>query len=436
MADRSKSRELALGLFAAQDKLAQLFFKPLAKVEAEAKKSCKECSNDEVYAPAKEASWVKPPPEFLLGLGLTTAAAIGNSLAQANLTERIERRSNKDRDKELIEDLAAKAGVPIHHTPDSNSFFLPVTVHKQGPESETAPGVVFLGKLNSPAVLAHEFGHASSSDLLAKVAPPLNALAPLTSVLGAIAGKTGKPSAVAGAAALPAVLSIPQIAEEVRASNIALDKLRDAGASKKELAEAKKQLDAALLTHVTASIVPSGYSLLLTGFNKQASVRRKALTEELKSLGAVTEKQADALAANSPIPFQPAPLKNNISEDEARFALQRLKRLEEGKPTRDQLMRGMGVGAAVGPLASLAFRSIAGKRVRAPTDQQFFPHFRQLAAQAGHGAIFGGLMPAVTNRLEREAEKSKLRNFLAQRQQESVVPQALPRPLSGTQQNF
>jgi hypothetical protein len=147
----------------------------------------------------------------------------------------------------------------------------------------------------------------------------------------------------------------------------------------------------------------------------------RALAEELLALGAVTEKQAEAVFEAAPA----QPVSRPISEGEAEYSLQRLKRLEQGRPTADQLARGAAVGAAVGPIASLAFRTIAGKSVRAPTDQQFLPRVRQLAAQAGHGAIFGGAMPAVTNKLEREAEKSKLRTFLGQQEppQQKVLGQ-------------
>lgn len=130
--------------------------------------------------------------------------------------------------------------------------------------------------------------------------------------------------------------------------------------------------------------------------------------------------QGDAKIAAEAAEFAPvpAPAAPSISEDEARYALQRYRRLEEGKPTRDQLARGAAIGAAVGPLASLAFRSIAGKSVRAATDQQFLPKMRQVAAQAGHGAIFGGLTPALTNKIERDAEKTKLRSYLGQQQKQ------------------
>lgn len=137
-----------------------------------------------------------------------------------------------------------------------------------------------------------------------------------------------------------------------------------------------------------------------------------AFVDELLALGGVDEKQAAAVFEAAPAP-KAAP---TISENEAGYSLQRLKRLEQGRPTADQLGRGAAVGAAVGPLASLAFRTIAGKSVRPVTDQTFLPKLRQVAAQAGHGAIFGGAMPAVTNKLEREAEKSKLRKFLGQQE--------------------
>lgn len=138
----------------------------------------------------------------------------------------------------------------------------------------------------------------------------------------------------------------------------------------------------------------------------QGNSKLASMVEELLALGAITNNQAIALDKTA----------ENIPATEARYSLRRLKRLEEGRPTLDQLGRGAAVGAVVGPLAALAGRAIAGKAVRAPTDQQLLPKTRQLLAQAGSGAVFGGGMPALTNKIEREAEIKTLKNYLSQQE--------------------
>ena len=136
-----------------------------------------------------------------------------------------------------------------------------------------------------------------------------------------------------------------------------------------------------------------------------------AMVDELRLMGAVEECQARELEKRA---------LGEVSEVEARSSLDRLQRLEQGKPTMEQLGRGAAVGAVVGPLAALAGRAVAGRSVRAATDQQFLPQARQLAAQIGHGTIFGGLTPALTSRIERGAEVNKLKGYLNQQEQPSA----------------
>ena len=102
----------------------------------------------------------------------------------------------------------------------------------------------------------------------------------------------------------------------------------------------------------------------------------------------------------------------HVDTGEATAALKRLNKLEKEKPSAGQIARGALVGSVVGPTASLAWRTAAGKRGRAG-----FPIWmgaRAQAAHAAHGAVYGGVLPAGRQKLERESEKQKLREYVGQ----------------------
>jgi hypothetical protein len=89
----------------------------------------------------------------------------------------------------------------------------------------------------------------------------------------------------------------------------------------------------------------------------------------------------------------------------AQQAQQSLQRLDELQDLRGgELARGAGVGAAAGPAIGLGGRLISG--ARSPKHLA-----RQVAADAFTGAAFGGAIPFLRNKLEREVEKEKLKDY-------------------------
>jgi hypothetical protein len=141
------------------------------------------------------------------------------------------------------------------------------------------------------------------------------------------------------------------------------------------------------------------------GREAERASRKKiaALGDELALLGAVSEPWARLLRkyAEAPAPA--------VSEAEAEAALHRLRRLEETKPTADQAARGALVGSVVGPVAGVLNRAISGPAARTGP---VVPGARALIAMGVHGGLFGGLMPVITSKLERQAERRKLQRFL------------------------
>ena len=100
-------------------------------------------------------------------------------------------------------------------------------------------------------------------------------------------------------------------------------------------------------------------------------------------------------------------LADGISSQQAEDALRRLRDLESSKPSKDQLLRGAGLGAVAGPTAGALGRLIAGgpKRTLANVG-------RDIASQAVTGAVYGGGLPFARHKLDAEAEKRKLKEYL------------------------
>lgn len=122
-----------------------------------------------------------------------------------------------------------------------------------------------------------------------------------------------------------------------------------------------------------------------------------AFVRELEALGALTPGQLKKLATE-------------LTPEEATASAKRLQKLEESAPSPGKILRGALVGATVGPIASLAWRAAAGPKGR--VGQPIYLGMRPQLANAAHGAIFGGLMPAGQHKLETEVEKQKLREYL------------------------
>jgi len=142
----------------------------------------------------------------------------------------------------------------------------------------------------------------------------------------------------------------------------------------------------------------------LPSLEKEAAIKTaQAFLSELKELNALTEGQWEKLASE-------------VTTPEAAKAYKRLKKLEAGKPRAGEIGRGAAVGALTVPIATLAHRAISGPKGRVPSTLKntaaLFPGIRPMLASAGYGSVFGGVMPAARQKLEREVEKQKLRDYL------------------------
>lgn len=104
-----------------------------------------------------------------------------------------------------------------------------------------------------------------------------------------------------------------------------------------------------------------------------------------------------------------------VSDQAVLNSVKRLDKLEQDKPTVGQVGRAAGVGAALGPVASLAQRAIAGRKASGGLGPYRGP--RDLAASAVHGAIAGGFVPVLRRSVDQHAEKKTIKNYLNQRGQ-------------------
>lgn len=140
----------------------------------------------------------------------------------------------------------------------------------------------------------------------------------------------------------------------------------------------------------------------------------QALADELRALGAVTEKQASAVEKTALDPQEAAgevTPAGTISPEEAHQSLKRLKSLNSSKPTFGQVGRYGALGAAAAPIAAAVSNVIRGK-------PSFEGGLREIAAKGVGGAITGGAVPLVRSHMDRNAEAVTLRKYLAQKQGE------------------
>lgn len=131
--------------------------------------------------------------------------------------------------------------------------------------------------------------------------------------------------------------------------------------------------------------------------SKQELIIKVAMVQELEALNAVTPHQLNKLAAE-------------VSREQAENSAEQIKKLEESAPSKGKVLRGAAVGGAIGPVANLAWRAAAGSKAR--IGQPIYLGARPQVANAVHGAIFGGLVPAGQHKLETEVEKHKLNKYL------------------------
>lgn len=136
------------------------------------------------------------------------------------------------------------------------------------------------------------------------------------------------------------------------------------------------------------------------------------------------------------IPGAPPPAAPQISHEEAERSLSRLKGLDTSSWTGEQARRGAAVGAVAAPVLSVAQRAISGDPLLGGRVGEAVKAFkgmpaggggklralskipmmaaRNLAGSAVVGGITGGAMPVIRHEVEREAERGKLRKYIAQ----------------------
>ncbi len=121
------------------------------------------------------------------------------------------------------------------------------------------------------------------------------------------------------------------------------------------------------------------------------------------------------------------------TREEAEGALKKLRKLEEEKLTGGQLARGALTGAIVGPGAALASKGVSGdltKGIKGGVRKALkkagpsrlgkakalggalVGGIRGLGGSAASGAVFGAGLPVVRRKLDVEAEKEKLEQYL------------------------
>lgn len=127
---------------------------------------------------------------------------------------------------------------------------------------------------------------------------------------------------------------------------------------------------------------------------------KTALLDELVAL----ERMPSALAEKVAV----AP----VTDDQARFSLDRLESLDRSKPTLRQVGRYGTLGAVAAPIASIATNAIRGKPLLDAGTS--IGKLREVAGRAAGGAITGGAIPLLRSHLDRKAELGTLRSYMDQ----------------------
>lgn len=139
---------------------------------------------------------------------------------------------------------------------------------------------------------------------------------------------------------------------------------------------------------------------------KLVKISEAALFDELFKLSAIDKKKFEEMMLKKP-------KTKRVTAEEATKSLSRLRKLERSKATPGQIARSAGVGAIVGPVATLASRIAAGKKGR--VGLPIWRGKQEMGSTAAYGAVFGGLLPAGRQKLERGVEKQKLREYVGER---------------------
>jgi len=105
-----------------------------------------------------------------------------------------------------------------------------------------------------------------------------------------------------------------------------------------------------------------------------------------------------------------------ITPAHAEASLERLQSLEETQPTAGQALRYGALGALAGPLATGVGDAVKGRPLFAPAERGGkaipFGRTRGVLGAAAVGALTGGALPFLRNRLDQAAEKRTLQQFM------------------------
>lgn len=179
----------------------------------------------------------------------------------------------------------------------------------------------------------------------------------------------------------------------------------------------------------------------------EAETRKLACAAALLELHAVLPSQARAMAkVAAVVPGAAPPAAPELSQADAQAALTRLHGLDTQAMTGEQARRGAALGAIAAPVLDVgkklvsgdpvfgarttaALRSLKGIPVGGPGRLKALAKVplaaaRSLAANAAVGAVTGGALPTIKNEVEREAERGKLKKYIAQGGPSGGIPGA------------
>lgn len=267
---------------------------------------------------------------------------------------------------------------------------------------------------NAPALLAHEIGHSQLDDFLpTKALQTAYQFTPTPgftggAALGALSGLSDNETIRDLGKYGPAALSIPMLAVEAGASLKGYRNMKNLGATPEQLAAARKQLLTAWGTYATK---PTGAAL--GSYVGQETVDR---------LRGDSEKSASLNKFNS---FMDELVKlGEISEQEARDALDRYEFAVRNRMPTDQVMRMAAIGAVASPIISLSSNLMKGKSPLGDNKVRF-AKTREVLTNMAHGALTGGGLASVRQSVEEKAQKEKILEFLKEKEKQ-VPPQTLP----------
>jgi hypothetical protein len=264
--------------------------------------------------------------KFLLGWAGDAGGRILNDHVGAQAATRVagEVAENPGLAEALKQRLREEAeGVQFHDSPvpGGNFFVMSPGSAQRAYGMNVNAGDVITDPHTSPGFLAHELGHGDVAKApLGKIIqnPFTLALGNLSRgvgfVSGAASGMTDDPTLQALGIAAPAVAAAPQLVYEAAASLLGLRRMRSAGASSAQLAEAAKQLGLAFGSYGARAASGTGLALATQGM---VSGARRSLEEPdavpEEKIGALADDIRSALEGQTTGPFDR--LKSSIKSE-------------------------------------------------------------------------------------------------------------------------